>query len=85
MVSMKPQINLRLPEDMRRTAEKYARSHGFKNIQELATAAIREKMMEHDYDDTFTPKEIGLIDRLIDVSVRKGRLVSKDELFKGLK
>jgi len=85
MVSMKPQINLRLPEEMRRTAEKYARSHGFKNIQELATVAIREKVMEHDYDDIFTPKEIGLIDRLIDVSVRKGRLVSKDELFKGLK
>lgn len=85
MVSMKPQINLRLPEEMRRTAEKYARSHGFKNIQELATVAIRDKVMERNYDDSFTPKEIELIDRLIDASIKKGKLVSKDELFKGLK
>ena len=85
MVSMKAQINLRLPEDMRKMAERYARLHGFKNIQELAKVAIREKVMEKNYDETFTPKEIELIDRLIDVSIKKGKLVSKEELFKGLK
>jgi len=85
MVSMKSQINLRLPGDMRKTAEKYAKLHGFKNIQELAKVAIREKVMEKNYDESFTPKEIELIDRLIDVSIKKGKLISKDELFKGLK
>jgi hypothetical protein len=82
---MKSQINLRLPGDMRKTAEKYAKLHGFKNIQELAKVAIREKVMEKNYDESFTPKEIELIDRLIDVSIKKGKLISKDELFKGLK
>jgi len=82
---MKPQINLRLPEHLKKTAEKYAKVHKYRNLQELATEAIREKVMEKDYDESFTPKEIELIDRLIDFSVRKGKLVSKDELFKDLK
>ena len=82
---MKPQINLRLPESLKRTAEKYAKIHKYRNLQELATEAIREKVMEKNYDESFTEKEIELIDRLIDVSIRKGKLVSKDELFKALK
>jgi len=84
MVSMKPQINLRLPEDMRKMAEKYAKLHGFKNIQELAKVAIREKVMEKNYDESFTPKEIELIDRLIDISIKKGALISEKEFRKAL-
>ncbi len=82
---MKPQINIRLSEGLKRVAEKYAKVHRYKNLQELATMAIREKVMEKDYDEGFTEKEIELIDRLIDISIRKGKLVSKEELFKGLK
>jgi hypothetical protein len=41
--------------------------------------------MEKNYDESFTSKEIELIDRLIDVSIKKDKSVSKDELFKGLK
>jgi Arc/MetJ-type ribon-helix-helix transcriptional regulator len=82
---MKPQINLRLPEEMRKMAEKYAQSHGFKNIQELAKTAIREKVMEKNYDESFTPKEIELIDRLVDSSISKGRLATEKELMKALK
>jgi len=82
---MKPQINLRLPEDLKRAAERYSKIHRYKNLQELATDAIREKVMERNYDENFTEKEIELIDRLIEVSIRKGRLVSKNELFKALK
>ena len=85
MVSMKPQINLRLPDDMKKMAEKYARSHGFKNIQELAKTAIREKIMEKEYDESFTPKEVELIDRLVDSSISKGRLATEKELMKALK
>ncbi len=82
---MKPQINLRLPENLKKVAERYAKVHKFKNLQELATEAIREKVMEKNYDESFTPKEIELIDRIIDVSIRKGKILSKDELFKDLK
>jgi Arc/MetJ-type ribon-helix-helix transcriptional regulator len=82
---MKSQINLRLPEDMRKMAEKYAESHGFKNIQELTKAAIREKIMEKNYDESFTPKEIGLIDKLIELSIIKGKLVTEKKLMKALK
>ena len=82
---MKPQINLRLPKSLKKAAEKYVKAHKYKNLQELATDAIREKIMKKDYDESFTPKEIELIDRLIDASIKKGKLVSKEELFKGLK
>ena len=45
----------------------------------------REKVMIRKYDESFTPKEIELIDKLIDLSIKKGKLVSKKELFKDLK
>ena len=82
---MKPQLNLRLPKDLRKIAEKYTRVHKYKNIQELATEAIREKVAEKNYDESFTPKEIELIDRLITATIKKGEFVSKKELFKDLK
>lgn len=82
---MKPQINLRLSEGLKKAAEKYARIHKYKNLQELATEAVREKVMEKDYDESFTEKEIDLIDRIIDVSIKKNKLVSKKELFKALR
>lgn len=40
------QINLRLPEELRKMAEKYAKVHGYKNIQELAKESIREKIIK---------------------------------------
>lgn len=82
---MRPQINLRLPKNLKKAAEKYVKAHKYKNLQELATDAIREKVMGKSYDETLSPKEIKLIDGLIDVSIKKGKLVRKDELFKGLK
>jgi len=85
MVSMRSQINLRLPEGMRKMAEKYVQTHGLKNIQELAKVAIGEKIMEKKYDSSFTPREIELIDRLIAVSIKKGKLATEKDLFKALK
>ena len=79
------QINLRLPEEMRKLAERYAKLHGYKNLQELAKVAIREKIMEKNYDESFTPKEIELIDRLIDASIKKGKLATERELMKALR
>ena len=40
------QINLRLPEELKKMAERYAKSHGYKNLQELAKESIREKIIE---------------------------------------
>ena len=42
------QINLRLPEELRKTAEKFAKSHGYKGVQELAKEALREKIFEKE-------------------------------------
>jgi Arc/MetJ-type ribon-helix-helix transcriptional regulator len=82
---MKPQINLRLPGQLKKAAEKYVRAHNYRNLQELATEAIREKVMEKNYDESFTPKEIELIDRLIDATIKKGALISEKEFRKALK
>lgn len=82
---MKPQINLRLPGNLKRAAEKYARTHNYRNLQELATEAIREKVMEREYDESFTPREIKLIDRIIETSIKKGALISEKEFRKALK
>lgn len=82
---MKPQINLRLPEDLKKAAEKYAKTHRYRNLQELATEAIREKVTERDFDGSFTDKEIELVDKFIDATIRKGDLVSEKELRKALK
>lgn len=78
------QINLRLPDNLRKDAEMYVKLHGFKNIQELAKEAIREKVIKKNYDESFTAKEIGLIDKIIDMSISKKRLVSEKELMKAL-
>lgn len=82
---MKPQINLRLPEDLKKAAERYAKLHKYRNLQELATEAVREKIMEKGYDENFTPKEIELIDRLIDATIKKGALISEKEFRKALR
>ncbi|MBI3412708.1 MAG: hypothetical protein HY051_01335 [Candidatus Aenigmarchaeota archaeon] len=82
---MKPQINLRLPEGLKKVAEKYAKAHRYRNLQELATEAIREKVMEKDFDESFTNKEIELIDKFIDATIRKGDLVNEKGLRKALR
>lgn len=38
------QLNLRLPDDLKKMAEKYAKHHGYKNIQELAKESIRMRI-----------------------------------------
>ncbi len=38
------QINLKLPKNFVDAAENYAKNFGFRNIQELATASMREKI-----------------------------------------
>jgi len=75
------QINLKLPINLIKAAESYSKNFGFRNIQELATASMREKIFDkNEYDETFSNKEIELIDALIKKELEKGNLVSEEEL-----
>ena len=79
------QINLRLPKNLEKSAEKYAEMYGFKNIQELIAEALREKVFfKKDYDESFTGKEIELIDKLIAKSIKNKKLVNEKQLMKAL-
>lgn len=77
------QINLKLPENLVIAAKRYVDNFGFRNIQDLAAEAIREKVFEkNEYDENFSKEEIELIDSLISLSVKKGDLISEEELNK---
>ncbi len=77
------QINLKLPDNLLDAANSYVDHYGFRNIQELATVAIREKVFDkNEYDETFSKEEIELIDELIASSIKKGEVVSEKEINK---
>ena len=77
------QINLKIPQNLVMAAESYAKNFGFRNIQELAAASIREKIFQQNqFDETFTDKEITLIDNLVEASIKRNNLSSEEELNK---
>lgn len=79
------QINLKLPINLIKAAENYINNFGFRNIQELAAESIREKVFEkNEFDENFNDNEIELIDRLIELSIKKNDLASEKELDKVL-
>jgi hypothetical protein len=47
------QINLKLSPNLAAAAESYAKNFGFRNIQELAAACIREKIFLQNQFDEF--------------------------------
>jgi len=76
------QINLKLSPNLISAAESYAKNFGFRNVQELAATSMREKIFQHNqFDETFTDKEIELIDNLIGTSINKNT-TSEEELNK---
>ena len=80
------QINLKLPDNLLKAANNYVENFGFRNIQELATESIREKVFEkNEYDETFSEKDVELIEKLLEVSIKKGKLVSEEEVMKVLR
>lgn len=80
------QINLKIPENLLKVAESYAKNFGYRNIQDLATESIREKVFEkNEFDEDFTDKEINLIDSLIETSIKNNLVISEEELFANLK
>jgi len=83
---MQKQINLTLPDNLLKVAKEYSRKFGFRNIQEFATEAMREKIFEKaEYDEELTEKETELIDKFIDVTLNNKKLLSTEkELDKAL-
>lgn len=79
------QINLKLPKNLIEAAESYAQNYGYRNVQELASESLREKVFEdNEFDESFSEKEIEMIDSLIELSVKDKELVSEEELNKTL-
>lgn len=78
------QINLRLPNELKKTAERFAKRHGYKSIQDLAKEALREKLYEKEsLKETFdimTNRKLVENIRESMKDVRKGRLISEREL-----
>ncbi len=80
------QINLKIPKNLLKAAQSYAENFGYRNIQDLATESIREKIFEkNEFDETFNNKEIELIDALITKTLENKEFISEEELFKSLK
>ncbi len=80
------QINIRLPKNLEKVAEQYAATYGFRNIQELIAEALREKIFfKPQYDESFSEKEIAMIDKLIEQSISKKKLKTEKELLRALR
>ncbi len=78
-------INLTLPDTLFKKAQEYTDAYGFKNIQDLAIAALREKVFfKKDYDESFSDEEICLIDKVIETGLSKGLIGTEADLHKAL-
>lgn len=77
------QVNLKLSKKLYAVAESFAENYGYRNVQELAADSLREKIFEKsDFDESFSGREIELIDRIIEKTVKSGKLVDAREYFK---
>lgn len=80
------QINLKLPKDFLVLARRYAENYGYRSVQELIADVMRQKIfVENRFDEDFSDKEIGLIDTLIEKSLKKGKIGDENELNKLLR
>lgn len=79
------QLNLKMPPSLYNSAESFAESYGYRNVQELTLESLREKIFEKsDFDESFSEKEIELVDKIIENSLKSGKLVDAKEYFKEL-
>ena len=79
------QINVRLSEKLENASNKFVEEHGYKNIQELIAEALREKVIqETEFDESFSEKELELIDQLVELSIKQQKLKTEDELMRAL-
>ena len=80
------QINLKIPLSLFKAAQRYVENFGFRNIQDLTTESMREKIFErNEYDENFSPEEVNLVDELIKASLKKNKVISEAELIRALR
>lgn len=80
------QINLKIQKNLLKAAQSYVENFGYRNIQDLATESMREKIFDkNQFDETFTREEIELIDTIIAKTLKNKEFISEKELFKSLK
>ena len=85
MTHANPQINIRLPPKLQSATEQYVDNYGYRNIQEFILEAIRDKIFrDNKYDETFSDKEIDLIEKLLAVSIEKGKIKDRNDIAMAL-
>jgi len=85
MTSTGAQINIRLPARLQSATEQYVESYGYRNVQEFILEAIRDKIFRgNKYDETFSEKEIDLIEKLLAVAIEKGKIKDQNDIIKAL-
>ena len=85
MATTNAQINIRLPPKLQSATEQYVDNYGYRNIQEFILEAIRDKIFrDKKYDETFSEKEIDLIEKLLSVSIEKGKIKDNNDIIKAL-
>jgi hypothetical protein len=79
------QVNVKMPANLYEAAESFAKAYGYRNVQDLAMESMREKIFEKsDFDESFTEKEIGLVESLIEKTILKNKIAGEKELLKAL-
>jgi len=77
------QINLKITENLLKAAQNYAENFGYRNIQDLATESMREKIFEkNEFDESFSKEEIELMDNLISSAIKKKDFSTEKEMNK---
>jgi metal-responsive CopG/Arc/MetJ family transcriptional regulator len=80
------QINVKLQKNLYDAASSFAENYGYRNIQELASDALREKIFEKsEFDESFSEKEITLVDSIIEKSLKSKKLIDADKYFREFK
>ena len=78
---MNKQINLRLSEQMLKSAKNYAKNNGFNNVQEFIKDTLREKLFEKPISN----KELALVKKLIQASEKNKLYSTEKELIQKLR
>jgi len=85
MTPTNAQINIRLPPKLQSATDQYVDNYGYRNIQEFILEAIRDKLFrDNKYDETFSGKEIDLIEKLLSVSIENGKIRDHNDIIKAL-
>lgn len=75
------QVNVRLPERVLSKASKYAKQHGFSNVQDLIKETLREKL----FGKHLTKEELKLVKNLTKATEENNLWGTEEELFKKLR